>query len=221
MTLLPDSWPDLARQSLGLRLGVAIPDELSFKSALADVLNPESYHSTLDTLSQLGLVDTEVKADSIPGLPKEPLSPLVLLAQLLSQKLQYKSHEKDLVILHHEVITRADTCLERSTEELHTSTLEVYGDDKASAMSRCVGLPVAFAALKLLQGDVVLKGVHGPTDPAICYYILDSLETAGIHIKRKSMSSSTASSIERHLRDNWIPSNEEYSIGQSTGSVQS
>ncbi|OBZ72980.1 Peroxisome biosynthesis protein PAS1 [Grifola frondosa] len=122
---------------------------------------------------------------SLPPLPSRPTAPIDLFATLLAHKLRYEPSERDLVVLSHEIVTRpkvANAPLTSFTteEEVHTSSLITYGTASASAMSRCVGLPVAFAALQVLDGRVIARGVQGPTDKNVYEHILDSLETVGL-----------------------------------------
>jgi len=120
-----------------------------------------------------------MKGNSLPPIPPKPMAPIDLFAALLAHKLRYESSERDLVVLHHEVVARQTptTQVRTPAEETYTSSLVSYGTPKASAMSRCVGLPVAFAALQVLDGGVNTRGVHGPTDRSVYEGVLDRLES--------------------------------------------
>ena len=88
-----------------------------------------------------------------------------------------------MVFLSHELIARPrsedpDT---DAREEIHTSSLIVRGTPEHSAMALTVGLPVAFAALRILDGGIHVRGVRGPTADAGLYRpILRDLETVGL-----------------------------------------
>jgi len=89
--------------------------------------------------------------------------------------------ERDLVLLHHEIVAR--DC-HTGLEQVHTSTLTAYGDARASAMARTVGLPVAFAAQRVLDGAVRATGVCGPTaDEAVWKGVLEGLESRGLGVR--------------------------------------
>ena len=95
-----------------------------------------------------------------------------------------------MVVLHHEIVAQsaptaaAATDAHAAAEEVHTSSLVVYGTDAGSAMSRCVGLPVAFAALRVLDGHVKVRGVVGPTgDQSVYVGVLRDLEEVGLGMK--------------------------------------
>lgn len=85
-----------------------------------------------------------------------------------------------MVVLSHEIVASSQ---DSSQSEVHTSSLIAVGDSKASAMARCVGLPVAIAALHVLDGGVKLRGVHGPTDRQIYEHMLPRLEEAGLGMR--------------------------------------
>jgi saccharopine dehydrogenase (NAD+, L-glutamate forming) len=53
-------------------------------------------------------------------------------------------------------------------------------------MAKTVGLPVAIAALKILNGEIKSKGVQIPIESTIYKSILKELENFGIIFKEKS-----------------------------------
>jgi alpha-aminoadipic semialdehyde synthase len=112
------------------------------------------------------------------------MAPIDIFAYLLAHKLQYKPHERDMVILSHEIIAKArepsSYGREQGHEEVYTSSLMTYGTPKASAMAQTVGLPVAIAALNVLDGKVDVRGVVGPSEPCIYKPVLRGLEEAGL-----------------------------------------
>lgn len=91
-----------------------------------------------------------------------------------------------MVLLSHELISRprsADPSAEVH-EEVHTSSLIVRGTPEHSAMALTVGLPVAFAALRILDGEIHVRGVAGPTaDVGLYRPILRDLEKAGLGMR--------------------------------------
>lgn len=70
-------------------------------------------------------------------------------------------------------------------------------------MSRCVGLPVAFAALQVLDGGVSMRGVAGPTDESVYGAVLRGLEEVGLGMKE---SVTIGSGMEGVLRDGLLNS---------------
>jgi alpha-aminoadipic semialdehyde synthase len=105
-------------------------------------------------------------------------TPLELFAMILGNKLKYGPMERDMVVLSHEVIVHGDQ--QHSQQEAHRSTLVAYGDESASAMAKTVGLPVAFAALDVLDGRVEMRGVCGPNEKEIYKSVLGKLEEVGL-----------------------------------------
>ncbi|KAF9005216.1 Saccharopine dehydrogenase-domain-containing protein [Cyathus striatus] len=140
----------------------------------------------LDALEWLGLKSMPYYlSDGIrmPPLPKDPLTPLEHFAYLLANKLRYEPGEKDMVVLHHEIIAQGRK--EGDKEEVYQSSLVTYGTPHASAMARTVGIPVAIAALAVVDGRVEMRGVIGPTHPSICSPVLDGLAEVGLGMKEK------------------------------------
>ncbi|KAI0001339.1 Saccharopine dehydrogenase-domain-containing protein [Russula compacta] len=163
-TIVLDRMSSLTRLALEQKLGISIPaDDLpSLKSALASVLPASRLPALLDALTQLHLIPSTPTAELGRAAPIPPVDALALH---LAHALRYAPHERDLVLLHHEIVARDRRS---GAEQVHTSTLTAYGDARASAMARTVGLPVAFAALRVLDGAVRATGVCGPTADGRC-----------------------------------------------------
>src|SRR6266850_251080 len=181
-----DRWSSLARLALEQKFGLSLPaDDLrSFKSALAAVLPASRIPALLEALSWLHLVPSASSLTSTVSkqpVPGRPIAPADALVQHLAHALRYAPHERDLVLLHHEIVARDR---HSGTEQVHTSTLTAYGDARVSAMARTVGLPVAFAAGRVLDGAVRATGVCGPTvDEAVWKGVLEGLESRGLGVR--------------------------------------
>ncbi|KAF8321368.1 hypothetical protein DL93DRAFT_2130912 [Clavulina sp. PMI_390] len=119
--------------------------------------------------------------NDLPALPTVPHTPFDLLSMLLAHKLRYHPGERDMVILSHEIITESTLPSSSSQREVHTSSLITYGDLETgnSAMARTVGLPLASAALLILDNRVRARGVHSPVESEIYRPVLEEL--AGRH----------------------------------------
>ncbi|KAH8993244.1 Saccharopine dehydrogenase-domain-containing protein [Lactarius hatsudake] len=183
-TIHLDRWTSLTRLALEQKLGVPIPDgdAPTLSSALASVLPPSRVPALLEALNWLQLVPSPdaSSSTSIP-VPGQALPPADALALHLAHALRYEPRERDLVLLHHEVVARDPSS---GTERVYTSSLTAYGDARASAMARTVGLPVAFAALRVLDGSVCATGVCGPiADEAVWRGVLEGLESKGLGFK--------------------------------------
>ena len=203
-TIVLDRWSSLIRLSLEQKLGVSIPkDDLSsLKSALASILSADRIQTLLGALDLLHLIPAAYASSPssspptpTPPVPRQtaPISPVDALALYLAHTLRYAPHERDLVLLHHEIVARDP---HSGAEQVHTSTLTAYGDARASAMARTVGLPVAFAAQRVLDGAVRTTGVCGPTtDEAVWKGVLDGLESRGFGIRENIKSGSSMESV--------------------------
>jgi alpha-aminoadipic semialdehyde synthase len=191
-TIVLDRWPSLTRLALEQKFNITIPDNdlPSLKSALATVLPPSRIPALLQALTWLHLIPSASASSTLPELelllpPRRhanaPIPPADALAAHLAHALRYAPHERDLVLLHHEIVARDRRT---GTEQVHTSTLTAYGDARASAMARTVGLPVAFAAGRVLDGAVRATGVCGPTaDEAVWRGVLEGLEGCGLGVR--------------------------------------
>ena len=181
-TIQPRDWSELARVSLEKRIGERIGnDRRSFISALSNVVTTERVESTLDALDWFGIAPGNV-ASTLPLSPR-PQAPIELFTSVLAHKLRYNPGERDMVVLSHQVVAQPLGSPTGKATEVHTSQLIAYGDSEASAMARCVGLPVAFATLEVLRGGIYARGVHGPTDKTLYDSVLSGLQVAGLEMK--------------------------------------
>lgn len=171
-----DSWtdlPELAAQAV--------------RDSTLSGLSPSQI--ALAALTDLGLLPGSATPLSIPA-PTQPAAPIDLFATALAHALRYHPGERDLVLLHHEIVARpaaphgAPRAEAGVHEDVHTASLAVYGDARASAMARTVGMPLAFAVRAVLDGGVAARGVVGPgVERAVWGRVLSGLEEAGLGMK--------------------------------------
>lgn len=95
--------------------------------------------------------------------------------QILQERLQYSKNERDMAFLHHEFIVFNPETGQRKRIQVR---LCEFGNEESSAMARMVGVPVAIAAWKILEGEIVEKGVKAPLIPSIYNPILELLPIA-------------------------------------------
>lgn len=108
----------------------------------------------------------------------------VLLDRML-EKMSYAPHEKDMVIVHIEVI--AEFPGKPGEKRLATMKMEgiPYGD---SAMSRAVGLTIAIGARLVLEGKIKAVGAHiPPTIPGLYKPLLQELATFGFDFQKRTV----------------------------------
>jgi saccharopine dehydrogenase-like NADP-dependent oxidoreductase len=163
----PATYADLTAALAGIAPGPGL------RSELARVLDVDVDSDTMARLDWLGLTGDGAVIWS-EGMERSPLD---ALANKMFEKMQYADGERDLVVMHHEIVGEYPS----GKRELHTSTMIQYGDpDGDSAMARTVGLPAAIAASMILDGKIKDTGVLIPVLPSIYEPILDELAAGGI-----------------------------------------
>ncbi len=134
------------------------------KQALADKLNLKTSSDIIKQLQWLGLLDDKL-------IPFSKGSNADVLLGLMQEKMAYKDHEKDMIILHNEAIVEFDNRIEK-----RTATMKVEGRPFGhSAMSRAVSLPAAIASRLILEGTIRAKGVLKPISEEIYKPVLAEL----------------------------------------------
>ncbi|XP_008199174.2 alpha-aminoadipic semialdehyde synthase, mitochondrial isoform X1 [Tribolium castaneum] len=125
---------------------------------------------SVDLLEELGLLDEH-------GVIKCG-SPLDTLTHYLSTKLALEKHERDLVILRHEIgINWPD-----NRKEIRGVNFVVYGDANGySAMAKTVGYPAAIATKMILDGEIQDRGMILPFASEIYRTILSRLRNEGLN----------------------------------------
>ena len=116
-----------------------------------------------------------------------------VLCELLLQKLAYKPHEKDMVILQHKfVIKKAD-----GSRQFITSTLKQIGESNGySGMAKTVGYPAAVASQMIADNKIKAKGLLLPVSKEIYQPILQSLQLEGINFTEVTLSDKQTSTQE-------------------------
>jgi alpha-aminoadipic semialdehyde synthase len=135
------------------------------------------------------LSNTDPTPSALPLVPVQLTSPLDLFARLLAHKLRYLPGERDSVLLSHEIISRPIGMSKGQRQDMiHTSTLLLrQPSPQVSAMAMTVSLPLAIAALRVLDGHVHTRGVAGPTaDKDIYRPVLQEMGTLGLTMKEEN-----------------------------------
>ncbi|MBE9492426.1 MAG: saccharopine dehydrogenase, partial [Bacteroidetes bacterium] len=106
----------------------------------------------------------------------------VLLNRML-EKMQYAPGEKDMIILHIEIIAEFDN----GKKEKRTATMVVKGDPEGeTAMSRAVALPTAIAARLVVDGVIKATGLKMPPNlPELYKPALEELKEHGFEFTTK------------------------------------
>ena len=156
----------------------SITEISSASGGLAEFLNVEEIDDIVERLKWLGLIDNK-KIDIKEGTNAD------LLVGLMLKKMSYGEDEKDMIIIHDEIIAGFGDRLEKRMSTMRVEGIP-YGD---SAMSRAVSLPAAIAARHILENKITVKGVHIPVLKEIYAPVLEELETFGFkfkHMKRET-----------------------------------
>ena len=115
-------------------------------------------------------------SESDEQLPAGIHSPVDIMQMLMEKKLALSPDDKDMIIMLHELRYEQDN-------ETHESIahLVVKGEDQQrTAMAKTVGLPLAIAAIGILEGRLHKPGVSIPVSADIYEQILPALEQCGI-----------------------------------------
>jgi saccharopine dehydrogenase-like NADP-dependent oxidoreductase len=106
-----------------------------------------------------------------------------LLVDLMLKKMAYEPHEKDMIIVHNEMLVEFP---ERKEKRISNMLVEgiPYSD---SAMARAVSLPPAIAAKLILEGRITRKGVCMPSTKELYEPILKEMETFGFSFKKETI----------------------------------
>lgn len=130
-----------------------------------------------DKLLELDLFD----ADKIVGL--KHATPAQILQHILMQKWTLSEDDKDMIVMYHKFGYEMD-----GEKKQIESSMVVKGDDQTyTAMAKTVGLPVAIAALAILNGKIKKAGVQLPIDKEVYDPILEELEKYGIQFNEKEV----------------------------------
>jgi saccharopine dehydrogenase-like NADP-dependent oxidoreductase len=123
-----------------------------------------------DKLLELDLFSKSVVA----GLKNA--TPAQMLEKILSYKWTLQPEEKDMIVMYHKIGYEIN-----GEQKQIDATMVCLGDDQTyTAMAKTVGLPVAIATLKILNGEITTTGVQLPTAKEVYLPILEELEKYGV-----------------------------------------
>ncbi|PTX59283.1 saccharopine dehydrogenase-like NADP-dependent oxidoreductase [Kordia periserrulae] len=110
-------------------------------------------------------------------------TPAQILQKILMDSWTLAPDDKDMIVMYHKF------GYEKDGEKYQIdSKMVILGEDQTyTAMAKTVGLPVAIAALKILNGAITTPGVQLPITKEVYRPILDELETFGIKFIEKKV----------------------------------
>lgn len=94
-----------------------------------------------------------------------------LLQNILERKLAMKPQDKDMIVMLHEIGYE----INNERKEIKSCLIVKGEDQKRTAMSKTVGLPLGIAAKLILQNKIKLRGLHIPVLPEIYEPVLSEL----------------------------------------------
>ncbi|MFP5439367.1 MAG: saccharopine dehydrogenase family protein [Bacteroidia bacterium] len=110
-------------------------------------------------------------------------TPAQILEKVLSDKWTLSPDDKDMIVMYHKFGYE----LNGRTEQIDSTMVCIGEDQTYTAMAKTVGLPVAIAALKILNGIINTPGVQLPITKEVYDPILKELETYGIIFNEKQV----------------------------------
>ena len=126
-----------------------------------------------DKLLELDLFNKSV----VTGLKNA--TPAQMLEKILSYNWTLQPEDKDMIVMYHKIGYEIN-----GEQKQIDSTMVCLGDDQTyTAMSKTVGLPVAIATLKILNGEIQTTGVQLPISKEVYLPILEELEKYGVVFK--------------------------------------
>ena len=103
------------------------------------------------------------------------------LQKILMEKWALAKEDKDMIVMYHKFGYE----LNGKNYQIDSSMVTIGEDQKYTAMSKTVGLPVAIAALQILNKKITTPGVLRPIDKEVYKPILEELETYGVQFNEE------------------------------------
>jgi saccharopine dehydrogenase-like NADP-dependent oxidoreductase len=167
--VLDDSEQLSYREFTNLFLPYHPTDSVEIKMRLQ--LGIEQDDSMWDKLIELDLFNPTKKV----GLKNA--TPAQILEKILSDQWALAPQDKDMIVMYHKFGFELN-----GIEQQIDAKMVCLGDDQTyTAMAKTVGLPVAMAALLILNGKITTPGVQLPIRKEVYEPILEELEQYGIH----------------------------------------
>jgi saccharopine dehydrogenase (NAD+, L-glutamate forming) len=123
-----------------------------------------------DKLLELDLFNSNKKVGLKNATPAE------ILQKILMDKWTLSENDKDMIVMYHKFGYEIDG----EKKQIDATMVNIGEDQSRTAMARTVGLPVAIAALKILNGTISTPGVQLPITKEVYDPILKELAENGI-----------------------------------------
>nr|WP_299072521.1 saccharopine dehydrogenase C-terminal domain-containing protein [uncultured Allomuricauda sp.] len=117
--------------------------------------------------------------DDTKLIPLKNASPAQMLQYILEDNWTLEADEKDMIVMYHKFGYEID-----GMKKQIDANMVVLGENQNyTAMAKTVGLPVAMAALQILNGKIKTPGVQIPIKSEVYRPILSELKQYGINFK--------------------------------------
>ncbi|MFM7619851.1 MAG: saccharopine dehydrogenase C-terminal domain-containing protein [Bacteroidota bacterium] len=148
---------------------------LTWNDLSISLLGEESVHS-LKSDNELYIQLDELGLFSEKQLKKESQSCAAHLQNLLEEKWRLEQGDSDKIVMVHRLRAIRDAEVFE-----YTSSLVIEGEnERHTAMSKTVGMPIAFAVERMIRGEIKERGVRLPILPELYLPILADLKKIGV-----------------------------------------
>jgi saccharopine dehydrogenase-like NADP-dependent oxidoreductase len=108
-------------------------------------------------------------------------TPAQILEKILSDKWTLSPEDKDMIVMYH----KFGYILNGEMKQIDSTMVCIGEDQTYTAMAKTVGLPVAMATLRILNGQITTPGVQLPINKEVYQPILKELEQFGVVFNEK------------------------------------
>lgn len=110
-------------------------------------------------------------------------TPAQALQKILMDKWTLKPDDKDMIVMYHKFGYE----LNGEKKQIDSKMVLIGKDQHVTAMAITVGLPVAMAAIRILNGEIKTPGVQRPISKEVYGPILKELESHGIQFQEQEL----------------------------------
>ncbi|WP_235296587.1 saccharopine dehydrogenase family protein [Portibacter marinus] len=165
---IPNSEEMTYREFINLFLPYSPTDSVELKIRYALKIDQDDL--MWDKLLELDIFNTEKKIDIVDATPAQALQ------KILMEKWTLQDNEKDMIVMYH----KFGYHLNGANHQIDSNMVIIGEDQTYTAMAATVGLPVAIATLKILNGEITSTGVQIPIAKEVYKPILQELASYGI-----------------------------------------
>ena len=108
-------------------------------------------------------------------------TPAQILEHILVKNWKLEKNDKDMIVMYHKFGFKKNNVL----HQIDSTMVSIGEDEKYTAMAKTVGLPLAIAALAILNQQIKSSGVILPVSKEIYTPILNELKEYGIEFNEK------------------------------------